>query len=103
MGILTHIPPILKNKYLIAGAAFVAWMFFFDPKDIPSQLEKRARLKELEKTDRQMTQLINETRTEDGLLKNNDISTLEKYAREKYHMKKDNEDLFIIPPPSESK
>ena len=26
-----------------------------------------------------------------------DPATLEKYAREKYHMKKDNEDLFIIP------
>jgi cell division protein FtsB len=42
-----------------------------------------------------MTLLINDTRKESELLKTNP-ETLEKYAREKYLMKKDNEDLYIV-------
>ncbi len=103
MSILTHIPPILKNKYLLAGSAFVIWMVFFDTNDISSQLEKRAKLKELEVTERQFDQKIAETRQESGLLKTKDAGTIEKYAREKYLMKKDNEDLFVVPAPVESK
>ena len=45
---------------------------------------------------------ITETRKELGLLKTN-AQTIEKYAREKYLMKKDNEDLFIVTPDSVTK
>jgi cell division protein FtsB len=41
--------------------------------------------------------MIKETRGELDLLKTN-AQTIEKYAREKYYMKKDNEDLFIVNP-----
>jgi len=49
-----------------------------------------------------MTKLIIETNKDRDLLKTNP-ETIEKYARENYMMKKDNEDLFIINTPSESK
>lgn len=49
-----------------------------------------------------MTKLIVETSKDRDLLKTNS-QTVEKYARENYMMKKDNEDLFIISTPSESK
>ena len=65
---------IFKNKYLIALVFFVVWMFFFDPK---------------------LTQQITETQNELTLLQTS-AETIEKYAREKYLMKKDNEDLFIV-------
>ena len=76
-------------------------MFFFDVKDIGSDLNKRAKLNELQKSERQLNKAIVDSRSELDLLKTN-AQTIEKYAREKYMMKKDNEDLFILNPPDES-
>ena len=95
MKILTHIPSWLRNKYLLAGSFFVIWMLFFDPKDIPSDFEKRAKLNELQNSEGHLEDLITDSRKELDLLKNN-AQSIEKYAREKYMMKKDNEDLFIL-------
>jgi cell division protein DivIC len=95
MKFLTHIPSWLKNKYLLAGAFFVVWMFFFDPKDWGVAYEKSAKLKELQKSENHLTAVIKDTKEELNQLKTN-AGTIEKYAREKYLMKKDNEDLFIV-------
>jgi len=70
-------------------------MFFFDPKDIHSDLSRREKLKELQKSEQHLTQQITETKAELKQLETN-AQTIEKYAREKYLMKKDNEDLFIV-------
>ncbi|HMK02637.1 MAG TPA: septum formation initiator family protein [Ferruginibacter sp.] len=102
MKFLTHIPTWLKNKYLLAGGFFVVWMFFFDPKDIPSGFERGSRLNELQSSERHLDELITDSHKELDLLKNN-AQSIEKYAREKYMMKKDNEDLFIINPAREDK
>ena len=102
MKLLTHIPSWLKNKYLLAGGLFLAWMFFFETKDIFYNISITRKFNELQKSDRHLDQLIAETRKELDLLKTNP-ETIEKYAREKYLMKKDNEDLFIINTPSEPK
>ena len=98
MKLLTHIPSWLKNKYLLAGAFFVIWMLFFDPKDIPSGVERKQKLNELQESEQQLDELITDARKELKLLKN-DAQSIEKYAREKYMMKKDNEDLFILKSP----
>ena len=95
MKLLTHIPSWLKNKYLLAGGFFVVWMFFFDPQDVSSDLSRRNKLSELKKSEAHLNQLISDTRNELGQLKTN-AETIERYAREKYMMKKDNEDLFIV-------
>ncbi len=84
-----------KNKYLLAGVFFVVWMFFFDPRDWGVAFEKNAKLRELQKSELHLTEIIKETKEQLGQLKNN-AQTIEKYAREKYLMKKDNEDLFIV-------
>ncbi len=76
-------------------------MFFFDPKDIPSDLNRRDKYKELQKNEQHLNQLIAQTQQELVQLKTN-VQTIEKYAREKYQMKKDNEDIFIIPVPPSS-
>jgi cell division protein FtsB len=102
MKLLTHIPSWLKNKYLLTGAFFVIWMLFFDPKDIISDVERRDKLNELQTSEQHLKQLISESKQELDLLKNN-AQSIEKYAREKYMMKKDNEDLFIVNPVSENK
>lgn len=102
MKLLTHIPSWLKNKYLLTGLFFVIWMAFFDPKDILTKIERRNKINELQTSELHLKQQISDARHELDLLKNNALS-IEKYAREKYLMKKDNEDLFIIKPSPENK
>jgi cell division protein DivIC len=92
---------IFTNKYLITGIVFVTWMTFFDRNDITLQLKRIRELNKLQKSEKLMNDQIADTREELGLLKTNP-QTLEKYAREKYMMKKDNEDLFIITSDSSS-
>ena len=59
------------------------------------QLQRAHELNNLEKSEQALSGKIEETRQELKLLKNNP-ATLEKYAREKYMMKKENEDLYIV-------
>ena len=77
-------------------------MVFFDPKDILSDFERREKLNDLQNSEQHLKQLITESHQELDLLKNN-AQSIEKYAREKYMMKKDNEDLFIVKSFSEGK
>ena len=70
-------------------------MMFFDRNDIPLQIRRISELKNLEQSEKNMSTRISNTQKELDLLKTNP-ETLEKYAREKYLMKKDNEDLFIV-------
>jgi cell division protein DivIC len=92
---------VFTNKYLITGIAFAVWMLFFDRNDITLQLKRVHELRKLQKSEGVMDQQITATKQELSLLKTNP-ETLEKYAREKYMMKKDNEDLFIITSDSSS-
>jgi len=82
---------------LLSGAFFLVWMIFFNEKDLISLIKKNEKISELEKSEQHLSETIKETRQELGQLKTNS-QTIEKYAREKYLMKKDNEDLFIISP-----
>lgn len=92
----SHIPAFLKNKYLIAFAAFCVVVLFLDKNDFFTQLERRKELKNLQQSKKHYTTEIATERKELEALKNNP-ATLEKYAREKYFMKRDNEEVFIIP------
>ena len=85
----------IKNKYVIAILLFVVWMLFFAPKDWTTITERQEKLEELQKSETVLTDKIKSSRKELTLLKTS-AETIEKYAREKYKMKKDNEDLFII-------
>jgi cell division protein DivIC len=96
LKILNQIPSWLKNKYLLAGIVFAAWLLFFDDRDLITQFKQGQELKQLEKSRDYYLGQIKNTGDELHQLKS-DPATLEKYAREKYRMKKDNEDLFIVP------
>ena len=96
MKILTHIPPFLKNKYLLTGVGFTVWILFFDNRDlITSHFREKGELLKLQQSKKYYEQQIALTRQELDQLKTNP-ALLEKYAREKYLMKRDNEDLFLI-------
>ena len=86
---------IFTNKYLITGIAFAVWMLFFDRNDVTLQIHRARELNKLEQNEKNMTVRIANTQQELDLLKTNP-ETLEKYAREKFMMKKDNEDLYIV-------
>lgn len=73
-------------------------MLFFDMKDWPLISSRKDKLSDLQKSEEHLNKQIADTRKELGLLKTN-AQTIEKYAREKYLMKKDNEDLFIVNTP----
>jgi len=98
MKLLNGTLHIIRNKYFIASAFFIIWMLFFDLKDWSLINARMNKLVDLQKSEQHLTKQISETRKELGLLKTN-AGTIEKYAREKYMMKKDNEDLFIVVSP----
>ena len=69
---------------------------FFDDRDLLNNMQHHRELKTLEQSrDHYITEITTISRELDQL--KNDAATLEKYAREKYRMKKDNEDLFVVP------
>jgi cell division protein DivIC len=95
MNLLKSIPSWIRNKYLITICAFVVWMFFFDTRDIITQRERSNELEKLKESKAYFTSEIEkETKALEEL--KSDPAAIEKLAREKYFMKKDNEDLFII-------
>lgn len=84
-----------KSKYVITFLTLLIWILFFDRYDLLSQLEQRKELAKL-KIDRDYYLSEIEKNTRDlKELQTNPI-TLEKYAREKYLMKKDDEEIFVI-------
>lgn len=90
------VPKLLKNKYILTAGAFAVWMLFFDNRDvITTHFRHRAELNRLERSKAWYQQEIDSTRRELDQLRSNP-AVLEKYARERYRMKKDNEDLFVI-------
>ncbi|TMI93911.1 MAG: septum formation initiator family protein [Bacteroidetes bacterium] len=96
MKLLNQLPPLLRNKFFIAFSAFTVWMLFFDERDVFTMSHHRQELRELQKSKKYYTEQINKEKEVLENLKNNP-AMLEKYAREKYYMKRDKEDLFLIP------
>lgn len=91
---------LFKNKCLITGLVFLVWMLFFDRNDLASQIGFRDDVNKL-KAEKEF--YINEIAHIEKDLSDltSDQQKLEKFAREKYLMKKDNEDVFVIVEESE--
>ncbi len=86
---------IATNKYLLTAIVFVVWVGYFDRNDWFSQ---RQRERDLESTKENISYLRAEIADmkaqRDGL--KNDPKVLEKFARENYRLKKDNEDVYVF-------
>ena len=98
MKFISKVFSVIKNKYTLTLLLFLLWMMFFDLKDWSLISARQKKLKDLENSEQHFNRQIAETRNELRLL-NSSAATIEKYAREKYLMKKDNEDLFIVNTP----
>lgn len=86
---------LVKNKFLLASVAFIVWMLFFDRNDLPSQYEYRSQVNKLESDKAFYIKEINQAEKDLQELTTN-TERLEKFARERYFMKRDNEDVFVI-------
>lgn len=86
---------ILKNKFITASIIFIVWVVFFDENNILYRYKLTDKLNNLKDQKQYFEKEIKNTQFEiDEIM--GDPEKLEKFAREKYLMKKDNEDIFII-------
>lgn len=95
MRLWSRLPAFLRNRYAISILAFVFWLAFFDQHNLINQIELRSELYQLE-TDKEyyFNEIIEIREDLDELLSDN--AKLEKFAREKYFMKKANEEIFVF-------
>jgi cell division protein DivIC len=94
---LANAYPILKilgNRYVIVLAFFTVWMLFLDNTSYMDHRVLNKQLDELEDNKKYYQDEIKKDNENIKLLKNPD--QIEKYAREKYYMKRDSEDIYII-------
>ncbi|MHB8403626.1 MAG: FtsB family cell division protein [Bacteroidia bacterium] len=86
---------IIFNKYLLTVVGISAWLTFFDHNDIFTQYELKQQVLKLEKErDYYLREVIANRKATAELTTNK--KSLEKFARETYRMKRDNEDVFVI-------
>jgi cell division protein DivIC len=83
------------NKYFITTLVFAAWLVFFDSNNVLTNMRTKDKLNQLKK-DKQF--YIDEIKKDSILVQKllYDTLELEKYARERYLMKKDNEDVYLL-------
>ena len=100
MRFLTHLPAWLRNKYFIALAFFAVIMLFVDKNDLFSQAEKRRVEAGLAQSKEHYTQEIKKLdQTIEAL--SSDPRAIEKLGREEHLLKKDNEEVFLVPEKSD--
>ncbi len=84
----------LSNKYIIVTLGFLIWLLFLDANSYLTQKELNQTIDNLEED---ILFYKNEMEKDNAVLEKLDNDgTYEKIAREKYHMKKPNEDVYII-------
>jgi cell division protein DivIC len=92
---LSRIPKLFRNFYFLTTVAFLVWMLFFDANDFIKQFQMSRKLSDLENEKDFYLEKIAEVQKDRAELLSNP-SLLEKFAREKYFMKKPGEDIFIL-------
>jgi cell division protein FtsB len=90
-----RLPKYVKNKYFFTGAIFLIWISFFDQNKLITQFQYRIELSKLEEEKEFYQEELEKIQADLKELKTNP-KTLEKFAREKYLMKKENEEVFVI-------
>jgi len=86
---------IFLNRYFITFLAFVIWMAFFDTNSLKRQRLLRQRIDEINGMKAFYAEEIERNNAAIGQLQK-DQESIEKYGREKYLMKRDNEDVYIV-------
>ncbi len=82
------------NTYVLISLVFIVWMFFFDENNYQNHLKFNKEIKDLEGSIDVYKKKIAEDN--DMIKRLQDSLQLERFAREKYLMKKENEDVYIV-------
>ena len=82
------------NIYLIITTVFLIWIFFWDSNSVIVNLKLKKEINELEKRKAELEKNIAIDKKIISSLEN--LDSLERYAREKLFMKKENEEIYII-------
>ena len=93
--ILDRIPPFFRNFYFLSTFFFLVWLGFVDSNDLFFQAQLVGKKSELQELKGLYQDKILEVKNDQAALSGNP-DLLEKVARERYLMKKPNEDLYII-------
>lgn len=89
------LPKAFRNFYVVATIIFLAWMLALDSNNLVARYQLSAKLGSLEDEKEYYEEKIKEVQKDrDELF--GDRESIEKFAREKYLMKKGSEDIFII-------
>lgn len=86
---------ILKNKYFLTVIALLVWLLFFDKNDMFTQYELIQKCNKLQNEKQYYLAEIENNKQNLNELRTNKKS-LETLSREKYLMKKENEDVYVF-------
>jgi len=97
-----RIPAFFRNKYILTILLFLIWLLLLDSNNLISQFKE---MKELNRFRREREYYMNKIEVDRKKLNElkTDDDNLEKFAREQYHMKKPDEDMYIILSPRENR
>lgn len=86
---------LIKNKYFITILFFIVWMLFFDQNNIGNRYKLTSNLNNLKKQKAYYLSEIEQNQIMTDKL-SHDTAFIEQFAREKYLLKRDNEDIYVI-------
>jgi cell division protein DivIC len=92
---IKRLPPVFRNFYVVGIVFFLVWMTLLDQNDFISRFRLTAKLRSLENEKEYYQEKITEVQKDHDELFG-ERESLEKFAREKYLMKKDTEEIFLI-------
>jgi hypothetical protein len=81
--------------YILTGVGFLLWMLFFDANDLRGQFRNWWKVRELDEEKAYFQERIEAVRAERKEVLGSQQLRI-KYAREKYLMKKRNEDVYVL-------
>ena len=85
---------VISSTYVLILIFFIVWMIFFDTNSFFIHRELDEDIKGLEENKEFYEKEIEKDKA--FIEKMKDSAEMEKFAREKYYLKKDNEDIYII-------
>lgn len=85
----------MPNKYLFIGVLYLTYMIIFDSNNFRSQYKLWSEVHTLKKEKKLLEQSLEDIKKHRNQLFT-DEKSLEKFAREKYLMKRDDETVFVI-------
>lgn len=100
MNLPSYVMPVLRlvrSFYFLTGVGFLVWMLVFDANDLGKQVDIYRKWQELRSEKQYYLDNIEVVKKDRAELMSSP-ALLEKFAREKYLMKRPGEDVFVLVP-----